>query len=365
MYKRKKGGAVIDSGAYGCVIKPNIECNEYLSSDKYITKLIDKQNEKGEFGIIDILGLKNFRDFNKYIIIPLKSCSLNNGYNQIDIDNIKDRYRNDIDNCIQRLDDLKTMDNAVNIISEYGGKSFHFYRESSPFDSFINMIPYYCHLFECIIFLNNNGISHRDIKPGNILIDKDNKKIRLIDFGISAFIDDNKNISNKEYITINFREDEKIGSYVIWPVEMYIFSNLYRNSDNRLLYITEEYVRSSMNTYLDMWLPLNEKYRYFDIVVDECNKINDDIASNKYNIYEWKKIANERLDVFSLGSVLMMEYKYLYNNANKNDITIMNDIKEFIFSNMLCIDCRKRGSIMECYNKFKEICNKYKINMVL
>ena len=40
-------------------------------------------------------------------------------------------------------------------------------------------------LIEALIYLHNKNICHRDIKPENIFYDRDLKKIKLIDFGIS------------------------------------------------------------------------------------------------------------------------------------------------------------------------------------
>ena len=40
-------------------------------------------------------------------------------------------------------------------------------------------------LLEALNYLHSRNICHRDIKPENILIDQENKKIKIIDFGIS------------------------------------------------------------------------------------------------------------------------------------------------------------------------------------
>lgn len=50
-------------------------------------------------------------------------------------------------------------------------------------------------LLNVLFYLHTRNICHRDIKPDNILYDRLNKKIKIIDFGISKkfFVREKKN----------------------------------------------------------------------------------------------------------------------------------------------------------------------------
>ena len=49
---------------------------------------------------------------------------------------------------------------------------------------------FYYQLIEGIEFLHKHKVAHRDIKPENILLDKDCKKIKIVDFGLSNIYQD-------------------------------------------------------------------------------------------------------------------------------------------------------------------------------
>lgn len=46
-------------------------------------------------------------------------------------------------------------------------------------------------LLDTVAYIHSCNICHRDIKPDNILYDRENKMIKLVDFGIS------KNVQNR------------------------------------------------------------------------------------------------------------------------------------------------------------------------
>lgn len=44
-------------------------------------------------------------------------------------------------------------------------------------------------MIQDITMLENQNIIHRDLKPENIIYSIDEKRVKIIDFGISAFVD--------------------------------------------------------------------------------------------------------------------------------------------------------------------------------
>jgi serine/threonine-protein kinase len=62
-----------------------------------------------------------------------------------------------------------------------GSKEFNF-------DEKISIIADIAEAIECI---HDCGILHRDIKPANILVDENNKSVKITDFGISSLLDHN------------------------------------------------------------------------------------------------------------------------------------------------------------------------------
>jgi serine/threonine protein kinase len=370
MYKYNKkskkynnnGGSVLGIGSYGCVIRPNIACKNYISDNKYVSKLVNINDIKSEYDIIDLLGLNKLNNFENHVSIPLEICNMKDNYSKNDIKNIYKSHKNDIIKCINQLPSLKMRDDNANIIQLYGGISFSRYREINNRQDIKYMIPYYDKLFQSIIFLNRNGIVHRDITHNNIVIDMDNNMVRLIDFGLSMFIDDTYNIKNiKTIVSFDYNTYKK--GYYIWPIELYIFSNIYDITNSKLEYINEDVYNNYYNEYSKIWIPNKDKKMYSKKLLDDINKLNNyvkkkmvDINVNRdyTDIIKWKKEVNSKLDVFSLGVFLIKEIQLLEPySENKRFI---NNLKHFIYNTMLVQNAKDRFDINFAYEMFMLEC---------
>lgn len=82
--------------------------------------------------------------------------------------------------CIEVIDDI----DSIYIIMEYCENGELINILGSPIEE--TMARYYFkQLYEGLIYLNNNKIIHRDIKPKNLLLKSNSKEIKIADFGLA------------------------------------------------------------------------------------------------------------------------------------------------------------------------------------
>jgi len=168
------GGKLIDSGSYGCIFTPPLECKnkkkqEFIErvEDLPISKISLKEDAEQEYSISKIIRQiplwKNYFVVSESICEPalvqkdkeFSDCALVKGW---------------------QISEFRILAMA------YGGEQISRHRFNLKTFDFMGFI---IHFIECGALLNLFGVVNRDIHGGNILVDK-NDVPRIIDFNLAV-----------------------------------------------------------------------------------------------------------------------------------------------------------------------------------
>ena len=197
----------------------------YLTIEEELDKFLDEEILKGKtfnlndyifeekiyFGnFSEISIVENKKTKEKYVIKSFQKTKIHQLNKELEILNEKNS--------------LEKVSNNENIIKYYGTTKDEFqiyilyeYINGEDLQKKIlnyglpseNIVKYYfIQILNSIKYLHSINISHRDIKPDNIIITKDNKKIKLIDFGSSCNL--NGENYEKKYEEIKNKEINKM-----------------------------------------------------------------------------------------------------------------------------------------------------------
>lgn len=112
----------------------------------------------------------------------------------------------------------------LKIFEKFGHMSIRDYIIEDHFYSIKQIKQIIRQLLHAIDIVHQNGLIHRDIKPGNIIIDKTNSNVRLIDFGLTEFYfpekENNLRIATRPFkpveILVNYKK--YFQSFDIWGI---------------------------------------------------------------------------------------------------------------------------------------------------
>lgn len=181
----KKELKLINSGAFGCIYRPNMTCKGKVGSMKYITKI-----QKSERSIIHELRIskkiRNIVGYVRFFAPVLKSC---------EVKIAKDRVK-DLKKCeVFENDSEKQIEGStyVSMKTRYvGDKDLRAYIFSNMDPGFFlhELWRTHAHLLKGIQKLFKNRIVHYDLKYNNVVFDNERKEPIIIDFGQSWLIDE-------------------------------------------------------------------------------------------------------------------------------------------------------------------------------
>jgi serine/threonine protein kinase len=311
MKLKQEGGDLIGQGGYGCVFKPALKCNgvEETDSNK-ISKLIIKNEalkELKELKKIDKIDKKN-----KYHIETPEVCNIT-----------KEDYINEpgIENC-KLLDKINNKTKLVTLQYNYGGYNLKEVLDNKLLRN--QEIIYYFfekleNLFYGLYHMNKNNFIHNDIKEQNIVVHPQTLDIKYIDFGLSR------------EINIKIKKDEifiyKYGYYV-YPFETYLLDekiyNIYKKGKqdelktNIFLKMRNDYIKSYAIVINDRFI--DDKNKLYINTWTRDKEFYTNIIENT-NYEKFKKELLSKLDVFSLGLLLIKCYYFIFNERiNYDDI---------------------------------------------
>ena len=164
--------------------------------------------------------------------------------------------------------------NSYILQSEY--MSFNLYTLSKSYDLNDQFRNY---LYKCISMglkhLHFNKVIHCDLKPGNILISSDFKKVKICDFNISVYNKKDTKTHSTNKITVNYRPPELFLGYNefnekidIWSLGVIIYE--LENKDE--FYISEDddiNVNLSCIQNLVGRIELFDNLEYYDLISDD------------------------------------------------------------------------------------------------
>lgn len=313
----KKGGDLIGKGAYGCVFNVEFPCKSNKLSkrgDNYISKIFFHKKAvkeaKSEFELNKLIY--KIRDHTNWCVLWKRICRPKS-YREI--------YKHDkkITECLKKsgLTIEQFNKRSAMLIGQYGGRSLEKIFEikmkkiknKNDFISFFlktmkRMLP----LLEGIKSLKNNGITHSDIKRGNIVLD--GNSFKMIDFGLAYRITDNEEYSKRSNIQYF---DDRI--YTPYPID-FVYTHTNKNQENvdRTAYLNNE-TKKNFDEYLD----IHQIFFKRDNIVNKITEFLKNVKVDKKNILK-------TLDVYSLGYIIP---KAFYNDLYLSQITL-DDISEYV-----------------------------------
>lgn len=332
-------GNIINSGSFGCTFHPSLECENFKTSDKFISKLMTYKDAIEEYQIS--IMLKQIFDnilpnYKKYIILSESICNISHIPND-ELVGFERCYLFESLN-IKREEVNDNLKDLIILNQRYGGVELSKFKGNFAklLLSFLDIIK------NCLIVLNKHSIYHGDLKASNVLVSKSN--LYLIDWGNSSirptmenFIHYNKITYNVPFGAVIFGEHFKScifsnvdcvvlfvknhphTGHIKFTQEIISFFGLNPNSIQDYLikiittYTKEEYFKIFLHN-LDLWGIVS---CLADLFINPKNRNNAIFKKYGYELFHYIYTNVDYLDVHKIIKLLELFYKSISHKSLK------------------------------------------------
>ena len=316
-----KGGGLIGEGTYGCIFKPDLNCdgNESSKKSKFVSKLIiaKKWKIQKEFNISS--AIKKIKNYQDYFVPLLHICPVN-------LNQIKTQGKDD---C--KLISKKTGNKQVSFLAKMkyiDMISFNdFITGNTNINNFINFLKLLPTILEGIDLMIKKKIVHFDMHGGNIIVNKETNSPMIIDFGLSFFV---KKFKREELKNTFFIVDAH--EWSIYPPEIHYLSFMVTYKRHMNFQEIKEFtvkfcskhrsLNSFQNIISNKTIELFKQKLIFAFTEYKKMKINDAvkyIIKNSWKTWDTHMVSYLYLNYFKIFNANNL----LINNFNKSVVYLL------------------------------------------
>jgi hypothetical protein len=327
----EKAGNIVNSGSFGCVFHPSLECENFKSSDKFISKLMIYKDALEEYETS--LNLKRLFDvilpnYKKYLILSESICNITfiskkeiEGYERCFLFEMLNIQKDEIND---RLQDL------IILNQRYGGIELSKFKGNlaKVLVSFIDIIK------NCISVLNYHNVYHSDLKAPNLLVNKN--KLYIVDWGNSVINPTMDRFEHHNSLTYNA------------PFGVVLFGSNFRNCE----FNNPECVLSFLKNH-----QMTGHLKYIQEIISffgmNPNCIEDYLIKiiTTYTKEEYFKIFLHNLDLWGIVSCLI---EIFFNTKHRKNVVFKKhgyEMFSYIYTHVDYLDIQKIINLFELFHK--------------
>lgn len=353
-YKNIHGGQVIESGGFGCLMKPAIKCkNETKRKKNSVTKIMIKKYAQQEYEVIQKITsiLSKIKNYKKYFFLENIKLCIPDKFTKSDLSNFDSKCKPLLKKNItsENINSSENSDKILALSMPDGGIDVGNYIIKYNNFQYLKVLNAYLLklLLNGIIEMNKLGVYHFDIKESNILIkinnkpssssslsvslSKKNKKkvlvTRIIDWGLS-FVYTNKTNSNNNFNLNNLPNNmiNRPFQYNL-PFSTVLFNDVfldyYKKFLNKNPNPTYENITIFLEGFLLYYLKNYETGHYSTI---------ERIFENIEKYYSLKK-NDTTINIFKISLLHSNQSDYSKKNVNFYIINYLGNILHYYTSN--------------------------------
>lgn len=292
--------------------------NKQICNKVFVVKKISNDRSLKRMNIFNFFKNKKIR-FNSYEFNTRDSrtseCHSIDTYNELEY-NIKKVLMNEYVmgiklngfKYIRNTLDIDLINNCI-IFEDCPGDDFFEYLNKNPELNFDMKLCYFKQLMEALLFIHQNNIAHRDLKLENIIIEENNKRIKIIDFAdaVESNNHDKKYLNNTKFGTMEYLPPEIFyNSYYnpykvdIWCCGIILYELVYNSipwtsckktfNNNKFKYYQDSYDENDLNIF--------RKPIYFS-----CETLDFNIIS-KILLEMLNPCMEKRINIFDLQNLI-------------------------------------------------------------